>query len=58
MSEKIKELLEEGITEVIQSRYVDNNLASIKEEPQPIFKPKVSMNRLTEHYLPEKVKGD
>jgi hypothetical protein len=33
MSEKIKELLEEGITDVIQSRYVDNNLAPIKEEP-------------------------
>jgi hypothetical protein len=32
MLEKIKVLLDEGIAEVIQSRYVDNKLVAISEE--------------------------
>lgn len=58
MLEKIKVLLDEGITEVIQSRYVDNKLVTIfEEEQQPLVTTELKKQRLSDHYLPEKVKG-
>ena len=56
MLEKVREIFDDGISDVIQSRYVDNSLESVKEEP--LFVPKVQTTRLTEHYLPATATGE
>jgi len=53
MLEKLREIFDDGISDVIQSRYVDNSLESVQEEP--LFVPKVETTRLTDHYLPATV---